>query len=468
MLEILRSMIKEEWRAHSGIFGNLMFALFPILLAAFTFACTLLLPILEKILPVEQIALLTHYGFVLFGLGVGGFGLFGREAMNRRFGQISFLAYSSRALPISERKIFLNFFVKDIIYYLLLWVTPFVLGFAVASPFLSISPSYSSLLLLTISLSFLIGLATMFLLTTIYAHSSRIMILILIIFAIFAIIAAGYFSIDLLAMLPSYVLFQAPALNPLAISLLLIIVPSAISLIFLKMDYPEKKRRFKNSFDTLANKLKFSKYSNFISKDFLDLQRSQGGLGKIIFSFIFPLAFVWLLLFIFLTFVPVLSFLLVFSLFLGLFSSSIYNWLTEFDLFTSYLFLPVKVSTVIKSKLNSFAIINLISIVILILAAYQMNQPAYFIPALITFLSVSTYTVSVTIYLAGLHPNVLLYNAKIFFQFMLSIAPVLLALIFLSAFNPLYLLASPVLILISLYILKQSCKKWDNWEQPSY
>lgn len=468
MLEILRSMIKEEWRAHSSLFGSFMFAMFPMLLAVFAFAGAMLLPIFQLILPVKQIALLTHYAFALFGLGVGGFGLFGREAMNRRFGQISFVAYSSRILPLSERKIFSNFFVKDVLFYFILWIAPFSLGFALATPFLSISLSYPLLLLLTLSLSFLIGLATMFLLSTIYAHSSRLLVSALILLATLGIITASYFSIDILAYFPPFVFFYTPSLNQLALSLLLIIVPSALSLLFLKIDYPEKKRRFKNSLEKLSNRLKFSKYSTFISKDFLDLQRSQGGMGKIIFSFLIPLGMVWLLLFVFLTFVPILNFLIIFSIFLGLFSSSIYNWLTEFDLFTSYAFLPVKVSTVIKSKLNSYAIINIISLIVLIIAAYEMNQSAYFLPAFLTFLSTSTYAVSITIYLAGLHPNVLLYNAKIFFQYLLSIAPVLLVLIFLSAIDPSYLLASPVIILISLYLLKQSYQKWDNWEQPSY
>ena len=468
MLEILKSMIREEWRAHSSIFGNLMFALFPALLTAFAFACALLLPVFQTILPVKQVVLLAHYAFVLLGLGVGGFGLFGREVMNRRFGQISLLAYSSRILPVSEREIFLNFFVKDIIYYLLLWVIPFVLGFALASPFLAINLSYSPLLLLTLSLSFLTGLSLMFFLTTIYAHSSKILMSILILFAALGLLAASYFSIDLLALLPSFSFFYMPSLNLLFLSLILIAVPSSLSLIFLKMDYPEKQRRFKNSLAMLSNKLKFSRYSNFISKDFLDLQRSQGGFGKIIFSFLFPLAFVWVLLFIFLKFVPIVNFLVMFSIFLGLFSSSIYNWLTEFDLFTSYSFLPVRVSTVIKSKLNSYAIINSLSLIILILASSAMNQSAYFLPALFSFLSASSYAVAITVYLAGLHPNVLLYNAKIFFEYMALIAPVLIILILLSAINPFYLLASPILILISLYLINQSYKKWDTWEQPSY
>jgi hypothetical protein len=249
--------------------------------------------------------------------------------------------------------------------------------------------------------------------------------------------------------------------------MIVIILPS-LSIIFLKVDYPEKKRRFKNSLVTLTNKLRFSKYSFFIVKDFLDLKRSEGGVGKIIFSFLFPLAMLWLLLSVFLKILPYSDFIIIFAIFLGVISSSMYNWLTEFDLFTAYSFLPVKVSTIIKSKLSSYVLINSISLVILILVTLIGKDFYYFLPAVLSFLAVSSYSLAVTVYLTGLYPSILLYNAKIFLLYFLSIAPILLALIFLSLFNPFYLFVSPLLAFPSFYFIKKSFTKWDNWSQPSF
>ena len=467
MFEILKSMIKEEWRMHSTMFGSIMFALFPVLVAVFALAGSVTLPIFVTMIPMKQISLLVHYIFVLFGLSSGAFGLFGREIMNRRFGHASLIAYSSRSLPVSERKIFLNFFIKDIIYYFLLWILPFVSGFFLASLLLSINLGYSITLLLTLTLSFMIGLSLVFLLSTIYVYSHKLLAGILFLF-VFTLFITCDVNIELLELLPSFLFFLTQSFDYVILSLIIIVIPSFVSIILLKTDYPEKKRRFKNSLSVLSNFLKFSRYSDFISKDFLDLNRSEGGLGKIIFSFLFPLSLVWLLLLIFLKYIPNAVFILLFSIFLGIISSSIYNWLTEFDLFTSYSFLPVKVSSVIKSKLNSYAIINSISLIILVLVTIGTKQFVYFLPALFLFLSVSSYTLSVTIYLTGLYPSVLLYNAKIFLEYLFSISPVLVMLIFLSVFNQFYLLFSPVLILISFYIVKECYKKWDRWEQPSF
>lgn len=460
---LLKAMIKEEWRIHSTLFGSFMFALFPIILLSFSFIGSLFLPLFQAMMPGRTIAMMLHYMFVLFGVSVGGFGLFGREAMNRRFGQASLLAYSSRSLPISERSIFLDFFVKDVIFYFVLWVLPITAGIGMALPFLQINLNIF-LILLTLSLSFLIGLSAVFLLSTIYAHSSKLMIFLLVVIAL---AATSAFNISLINPLPSLSFFLAPTPEKLYFSLLLIIIPSGLSLIFLKVDYPQKKRHFKNSLDSLSKNIG-TKYSQFIAKDFLDLHRSEGGLGKIIFSFLFPLLILWFLLSIFLNFLPGANFLVVFSLFLGIISSSIYNWLTEFDLFSAYAFLPVKVSSVIKSKLISYIIINLISLLILIVATLYSGQFAFFLPALFIFLSVSSYALAITLHLTGLYPNILLYNAKTFALYIFTISPVLLVLIFLSVWNPFSLIFSPILIPLSLAIIRKSYNKWDTWQNPTF
>jgi hypothetical protein len=458
-------MIKEEWRIHSRLFGSFMFFMFPILLIAIIFAGSLTLPIFRQIIPVNQLLIILHYAFIIFGLSIGSFGLLGREVMNRRFGQASLIAYSSRTLPVSERRIFLNFIVKDIIYYFSLWILPFALGFALASPFLSISLAYPASLLLTLTLSFLMGLSIVFFFSTIYVHSSKALIAILALFIASLMLSVTYLNMDLSSLL-TFTFF--PSIGKVIASLFIIIIPSIFSLVFLKVDYPQKKRFFKNSLERLSKLFRFSGYSTFMSKDFLDFKRSEGGLGKIIFSFLFPMAVAWLLLVIFLKFVPILNFFVIFSIFLGIISSSFYNWLTEFDLFTSYSFLPVKVSTIIKGKINSYVIINSISVIILFLVAFLSNQSVYLLPSLTAFLAISAYTLSITIYLAGLTPNIFLYNAKIFAEYLLLISPILLVLIFLSIPSPFYLVSSFLLIPISNRVIKASYDKWDRIEQLGF
>lgn len=467
MFDIFKSMIKEEWRMHSSLFGHSGFALFPVFIFLFTFFVSLVLPVFREVFTDAQIALGMHYFFLLVGGMVGAFGLMGREFMNRRFGQASLIAYSSRVLPVSERFIFANFLGKDIIYYFILYILPFVAGFALAAEFVP-AGNFGSLstlltLLLTLSLSFMIGISAIFFLSTVYAHSGKILLICLFAASFLLLQISGNLNQGTLYSFPSLSFFLVPSENQLLLSGVLILAPSVLSLIFLKVDFPQAQKSFSNSFSKLCRHLGSYRYAAFVAKDSLDLKRSEGGLGKIIFSFVLPLLLVWTLLSALGKVIPALSTLTLFALVLGVLSSSMYNWLTEYDIFSSYAFLPLKVSDMIKSKLNSYFILNLVPLVILILLALE-KDPSSLIPSLLLFLTISFYMVSVLVYLTGLSPSINLYNGKTFAVYTFSVIPLLMLNIILSMFGPYYALVDLLLVPVALYVLGKGFRKWDSNE----
>lgn len=473
MFEIFKSMLKEEWRMHSNLFGNNGFSLFPGFIFLFTFFVSLVLPVFSEIFTYAQIALGMHYLFLLLGGMVGAFGLMGREFMNRRFGQASLIAYSSRTLPVSERLIFANFLVKDIVYYFVLYVLPFIAGFALAAALVPAGNFHFPvtllllLLLLTLSLSFMIGLSLVFFLSTIYAHSGKLLTLGLLAGCIFLLFISGNLDSGIFYSLPSLSFFLLPSKSCFLLSSGLIIIPSALSLFFLKVDFPQAKKSFPNSFSRLCEEFGSYRYAAFVSKDFLDLKRSEGGLGKLIFSFLLPAALIWMLLSALEKVLPALNILILFSLILGVLSSSMYNWLTEYDIFSSYAFFPLKVSDMIRSKLNSYLFLNLVPLIFLILLTLK-KDPAFLLPALLLLLSISLYMVSILIYLTGLSPSINLYNGRTFAVYTLSVMPLLLVNIILSMFGPYYVLVNLLLVPPALYLLRQSFRKWDRIESPHF
>jgi len=458
-------MMKEEWRIHSTIFGSAGFALFPVVVAAFAFLGSLTLPIFADTLPYTAIALLALVLFLLAGVMVGSFGTMGREFMNRRFGQASLVAYASRSLPVSERRIFATFLVKDTVYYILLYVLPFAAGFTAAAPFISLDPALGLLVLISLALAFLSGLSVVCLLSTLYARSVALLAGTVVILA-----AAGLaaYSFGAAPVLPAYAFLLAPGPGPLLLSFLLILVPAAASILLVTVDYPDRTKRFANSLDPIAERLRAIGSAHFIAKDALDLLRSEGGAGKVIFSFLLPLVLVWVCLRVLIRFIPGIDPLVVFAVLLGVISATIYNWLTEFDSFSSYAFLPVEVSEVIDGKLKSYAIANLLPAAVLVLAAATAGGAGTFLPAFAAFLSVSAYTLAVTVYLTGLYPNVMLYHAGVFLRYLLAISPVLLLLIFASILDPAYAFGSLVIFLPAALLIARGRKKWQAWEMPGY
>jgi len=464
MFDIFKNMVKEEWRMHSSLFGHSGFALFPVFIFLFTFFVSLVLPVFREIVTDAQIAIGIHYFFLLVGAMIGAFGLMGREFMNRRFGQASLIAYSSRVLPVSERFIFANFLGKDVIYYFILYILPFVAGFGLAAEIVPAGmfslPSTLLVLVMTLSLSFAIGISTIFFLSTVYAHSGKISLICLFILSFLFLHFSGNLSLYTLYSLPSLSFFLDPSKNQLLFSGVLIFVPSALSLIFLKIDFPQSQKSFSNSFSKLCSFLGSYRYAAFVAKDSLDLKRSEGGLGKIVFSFLLPLVLVWILLSALARVIPALSTLTLFALVLGVLSSSMYNWLTEYDIFASYAFLPLKVSDIIKSKLNSYLILNLVPLVILTVLALK-NDPSALIPSLLLFLTISLYMVAVLVYLTGISPSINLYNAKTFALYTLSVVPLLILNIVLSMFGPYYAFVDLLLVPFALYLLGKGFNKWD-------
>ncbi|MDV4341800.1 hypothetical protein HL657_01135 [Methanoculleus sp. YWC-01] len=466
--DLFCAMMKEEWRMHSTIFGSLGFALFPAVIAVFALLGSLTLPLFADVFPYDVVALLAHALFLLMGVMVGSFGLMGREFMNRRFGQASLIAYASRSLPVSERRIFGAFLVKDTVYYILLYVLPFAAGFAAATPFIGLDPGLAVLAFVSLALAFLLGLSAVCFLSTLYARSAALLAGTVAVLAVIALAAFRLGTITVSAALPPYAFFLDPAVEPLAISLLLILVPAAASVLFVTVDYPDRTKRFNNRLDPLAERVGTLGSAHFIAKDALDLLRSEGGAGKVIFSFLLPLGLVWVCLRVLIRFIPGIDPLVVFAVLLGVISATIYNWLTEFDSFTSYAFLPVEVSEVIDAKLKSYALANLLPLGVLVLAAATSGGMGTFLPALAAFASVSAYTLAVTVYLTGLHPNVMLYSAGVFLRYLLAISPALLLLIFASILDPGYAALSLFLILPAALLLARGRTRWQAWEMPGY
>jgi hypothetical protein len=465
-LELFWSMMKEEWRIHSSIFGNLRFALFPFLVISIGLLGTLAVSNFQLLFTRQSIVLATHYLFFFFGLNVGAFGLHAREFMNRRFGQASLIAYSSRTLPVAERTIFVGMVKKDIVYYFALWILPLIIGFSLAAPLLHVPVSYGWVFLLTLSLSFLLGLSAVFFLSMLYARLGKIMVMIIMLAAS----AAGLMVDGILYKFPPFVYFLTRDLSQVLVSLILIAALMLLSIAFVTFDFPSRRDRFADSLTGSIRRLSFAgELAKFVAKDLLDLQRSEGGFGKILFNMLLPMCFVWVFLSYLTQYVPQLGFLVLFSIFMGVFASTAYTWLTEYDLFNQYLFLPVNVSTIMKSKMLGYAMINMIPVLILATVGIIRHEIALIPLAVLLFAITSFFTLSITVLFTGLSPSVLFMNVSVIVKYLLILIPTMLCLIFLYVFGPIYLaLGSGMLLVASLLIIRQAFRRWDTRAQQVF
>ena len=496
MFEIFVCMFKEEWRMHSTLFGNLNFALFPILIFGMAFMGAFLIPFTARLMDVSMLVVTTHAMYCIMGFMVGSFGIMGKEMMNRRFGQGSLLIHSARSLPVSERRLFFNFVLKDTLYYFMLWIMPFCLGFTVAAPFAGINIYYPLLLFVTATLAFLLGMSTVFLLSSVYSRSRTalygILVLIGVAFAALYIVSGDIVRVMRLFLLPSEIFlnFSYPLLLTAAAVILILFIPAVF--LFSPETHAGEKRRsaaLYPLYDRLsrlpyirgrvaaspsaASEKGFvyaaaQKELTIISKDFIDLHRSGIGIGQTVFSFVLPVCLIWFVLSVLSDVLMPEQIYMVIAGVTGIIASTMYTWLTEFESFSAYLFLPVKVSSIIRAKIITFSVLHVLPVVFLIVTAAIGGVLSSAIFGIVMALSVSYYALSIMVRYAGLKPSLMLYSAAFFLRYSLLLMPVVIFLLGLAFIATEFSLAALILIIPSYFLLKGSFVKWDAEDLPNF
>ncbi len=193
---------------------------------------------------------------------------------------------------------------------------------------------------------------------------------------------AGYQ--DAASLYPPLRLFENFTVSWLVLSLLLVVVPFAISIAALTTEYHDAQKRFPDKFSPLAIRLKNFRSPALTAKDLIDLSRSGAGVGQTIFSFLLPLGLIWLFLSLLSALIPGPGVFLVFSLLTGVVASTMYTWITEFDTFSTYAFLPLDAGTLMRSKVTTFAVLQAIPAAFLALVALGSGQVLYLAPGLVS------------------------------------------------------------------------------------
>jgi hypothetical protein len=461
MFELFTAMVKEEWRVHSTMFGSLSFALFPVMIFGIAFMGAFLIPLMQTTLPAGNLALIVHATYLMLGIMVGGFGLLGNEVMNRRFGQASLLAYSARSLPLSEKFIFSNFVIKDTVYYFFLWVLPFGFGYILASPFIGVPLAGALLLLLTLTLSFLFGLCSVFFLSAVYARSHLVLWLVLLAIVVGVGGLAVMTGMNPVLFFPPLLLYSAFTWANFLFSCAVLALLFGVAIVLFNPESVGSEKMYKDSFAPLTRRFSFLPNPPLAAKDSLDLYRSGSLVGQTIFSFLLPLAVIWFFLSLLGPFFPPHGLLFIVAVTTGVIASTMYTWVTMFDTFGPYACLPVAVSTLIASKLTTFAILQVIPAVFIAAVALLSGEAAYLIPAVVLGISVSFYAVGVMAWLCGLSPNVLVYDVKVLFVYLILVGIVLTIFTAAAFANPYFALFAVILSIPTWLLVRKAKVRWD-------
>lgn len=472
-LKILKLMFKEEFRLQASFFNRSYFLASSLAIILFTLILGLSLPMLRRVVAIDDILLVSHWILLFYGLGVGGFALFGERIMERRFGSISLLLGIGYTLPIRFRRLFLLFYIKDALYYVFFTILPLIAGLLLASIFVSISLFSLLILFVSLTLSFLIGISLSVLLFTAMGRWRLASILVISI----ALIYLGFSGINIrntAAGLPSLVFY-----NTHSLSVMLEIIAAAVllgiisSLLVKEVSMPHERRAAESYRKTtrLTSRL-VSGYGTMLSKDIIDLVRS-GMIIPVITTFLMPLIFLYAVTW-FIESVMLLKLgfsLLFYAAMVGFFCTLLYSWLSNIDISECYNSLPLSMSHVIRSKLILFlSLTGIVAVPYLVVVGYLKGELQLLWLGLIIMFTVSTYVGSVLAYLTGLFTNSYLLDAKILLQFAIAVVPALVVETLLSFYYPVnnlistYFIAGLGLLLVvaSIIFLTKLDSRWKG------
>ena len=394
-----------------------LFFAFPFVILCVGFLMGILVPFFEEAFNMKELVIAFHMLLLVYGLVVGGFGFFADEVAERWFRDVNLLIHMHHILPVSFRRIFVWFYLKDMVYYFVLTLLPLFLG-----AFLSFTiPVHTFVRVMTTSLlSFLIGVSVTFLVSSFYVRSRISLVVFLILGALFVM---KYSYLDFPPL--SYLFEKNIAM--LCASFVIFVVFSVISL---SVTTPVTRVTGK---PVTKTKL-FSSLDPLLAKEIIDVKRS-GTFRIIATSYLFPLLFLYGIfyfsgrLFHFDITIP----LLFYAVFMGYLSTLVYSWLNNIDPPSSMVILPVTTSQIIKKKIRLFTIFSLsVGVCYLLVLSYLLQDTGTFVLSVAVMGSTTFYVAAVTAWLCGLYPNTRLFDGVVLAKYMGTILPVLIFLSILS------------------------------------
>ena len=447
-------MFKEEFRKNVEFAKARQMVLFPMLLALVTMVSTVGLQFLvgdsaaqttdtdANSFTWQELRFALHLPLLMFSLGMGTFAFMGRDALVRRTATKNHLLASPALQPLPNSMAHFAYFVKDLVFYVLLILSPIIVGMGLGKgldTFFSITTplDYSSLpwtwFAMVVTLAQ--GLAISFLASALWMRGRPFTIFgPLVVILIGIIIGVGVFDIETVLLGLSIQTSKNLLLGVFGFGLCLLLGYLSSLLIIDDFDVSvvEKGDLFKPIYDKLSF-LGRGEIRLIVAKEFVDLFRS-GSIKKMVVSYSIPLAVLlgmaWLIDF---AEAPIPINLLSYAPFLGFFGFNFYSWLTILDSPEFMNGLPVRVPQLIRAKvIVYFLITSWISLIFIIMMAWRLDEWASLPTSIVVMFANSIYIVALTAFLMGLRPNKAIFDASIMIWFWVGTVLPLLGLFLLS------------------------------------
>lgn len=433
MIYLIRLFLVEEIRLRREFSSSISLLLMPQLILMASLFGYLFAPIMEDTIRYEDLHMAAVGGLFAFGITMGGLAFLGKDFIERSLGPVSMLASSSDIQPMGSRKVYLAYFIHDLIFLIFLILIPSSLGFLIgniASPmdagrvFLIISAHWSS---------FILGLSISVLLASILTNRKKIMLL-LIPLSLLPLFLIQYLSGDIRSFVVPYLAIMRDQWSMIGLSLLLSSLFISIGVSTFGGMVRTGRSRYAGGYRRISHlfsRFNLSTYKrSLLVRDLLNIIRG-GAYIRIGFSLLMPVIIMGALAGIIsgIDDAPVEFNMVFFSVMISFFTVSVYTNLTNLDYLDCDQNLPISTAGLIRMKVILHVLISIpFSLAILIVIAFLTNDWSSLSLGIPFMFIAIPYMGFVTAYLTGLWTNSLLFNSGVFLKYILfTVLPLVMA-----------------------------------------
>lgn len=426
---LLKLLFQEEWRLHRELFDGNRFLAFPLIIAGLVALASIAISLdFMGALNPSSLLLGVQVFVFLFGLQTGSIiFMSNRDNIENLLGDITPFIYTAKITPTPVKRFVQLFILKDVVYYSILILIP--LGIGLYPSFgLEIVPIIFSFIGL-----FILGIGVTTVSASLYYNHGSIG-LVLMLFSLVLVLGIGksllgsFFGLTPAGMFYS----QSYPVIGTVIGWAIALISPVLGSLFFKSHQSRtqtvyEENIFKNDWPV----------SSLTKKQIIDVKRSSGGFGKVIFSYLVILGLaVGMLQFIepLETYISHTMFL---SIVLSMGAFTTYTWINQADSIEEYLILPITLDDIIESKFYLFSVLTIIPISIIVAGATFITQN-WLMGVLSIFIAVglTVYCYSVTVAFAGFSPHEFLFDSARFIGFSLAISLPIIPLLVISLFFP--------------------------------
>lgn len=428
---LIRSFLVEELRLRSSFSPAFSLVLFPQLILMGSLAGYLFHPYLIGEFSSSDIHFSVCAGLFIFGTTMGSMAFLGREFIERSIGPVTMLAASVKYQPVSDRRMFIAYYLHDALFFLVLVLIPIGAGLFIGT-IVHAMPLHRSLLIIASYWScFYLGLSLSMSLSTCLTNGRKayLFLIPLLPLPLIALMAA---TGDPRAFSVSYLALSGGGPVWLVVTALLILFYSVKGTLLFDGSRSGSGRESPWSYSkaiSLSARLG-SRNPPLMAREMLSLIRGRAYLAMA-FSLLVPVI-------VMISLVGILQRVngmelglnsVFLSVTVSIFTISVYTNLVNTDDPDFDQTIPADAPGVIKEKLRLHLVIAIpISVAIVSALALLTRDIAGLLIALPVCISTVVYMGCVTAYLTGIWTNSLLFNGAVFIQYIFfTILPIVCA-----------------------------------------